>query len=638
MNDYRPLTLEEIEALRQNDCWAEDWTSVNVAEDFQPEFMHHVMMYGEVNIGSFNKQIEVSAGFAKHTGIRNATLNNVTIGDDCLIENIGNFINNYTIGDDCYISNVGTIETTEGATYGEGNPISVLNEGGNPNILIFSNLTSQLAALMLRNQQDREFLSIIFKFIQEGIQSIKPERGLISNNVMITNTREITNCIIDEYCDIEGADTLCDCTLAGDALNYTRISAGVIAEGTIFDYGATVLNGANLHDCFVGEQCIINHFTASSSLFFANSVMSNGEACAAFCGPFSSSHHKSSLLIGCQTSFYNAGSATNFSNHAYKMGPIHWGTLERGTKTASGAYLFMPATIGAYSVCLGKIMNHPDSTLFPFSYLFGEGDKTILIPGKNLVTAGLFRDVKKWPQRDLRPQEHRKSLVNFEWLSPYTIGKIIDGKNILQKLMGVNGKECQEYHYQGLTIPRKALQDGIAYYDLAIKMFFYNVFSMTPAELCCDDEYKPFESEDGTGQDWIDLCGLLMTEDSEYYIIQGLKEKRIKSLQELNDEFDNIFYTYRDLAYPHIYNMVLTVYDTDEISQSLIETILQEGKEAKKTWLELIEKDAKKEFALGDVEESTYNNFVSQVWQSFDKEDTGKDTGDTTDSSVPAKI
>ena len=34
------------------------------------------------------------------------TLRNVTIGDDCLIENVGNFINNYTIGDDCYISNI----------------------------------------------------------------------------------------------------------------------------------------------------------------------------------------------------------------------------------------------------------------------------------------------------------------------------------------------------------------------------------------------------------------------------------------------------------------------------------------------------------------------------------------------------
>jgi hypothetical protein len=68
-----------------------------------------------------------------------------------------------------------------------------------------------------------------------------------------------------------------------------------------------------MQDCYVGEACqLSNGFTAASSVFFANSYMSNGEACAAFCGPFTASHHKSSLLIGGQFSFYNAGSATNF--------------------------------------------------------------------------------------------------------------------------------------------------------------------------------------------------------------------------------------------------------------------------------------------------------------------------------------
>lgn len=86
MNDYRPLTSEEIEVLKSNDCWAEDWTSVNVSENFKPNFMHRVMLYGEVNIGGFDKNVEVSQGFVKHSGINNATLRNVTIGDDCLIE------------------------------------------------------------------------------------------------------------------------------------------------------------------------------------------------------------------------------------------------------------------------------------------------------------------------------------------------------------------------------------------------------------------------------------------------------------------------------------------------------------------------------------------------------------------------
>ena len=44
MNDYRPLTSEEIEVLKQNNCWAEDWTSVNVGENFKPNFMNREML------------------------------------------------------------------------------------------------------------------------------------------------------------------------------------------------------------------------------------------------------------------------------------------------------------------------------------------------------------------------------------------------------------------------------------------------------------------------------------------------------------------------------------------------------------------------------------------------------------------
>ena len=217
MNDYRPLTSEEIEVLKSNDCWAEDWTSVNVAEDFKPNFMHRVMLYGEVNIGAFNKNVEVSQGFVKHAGINNATLRNVTIGDDCLIENVGNFINNYTIGDDCYISNISTMETTEGATYGEGNLVSVLNEVGEGNMILFSDLNSQLAAFMVKHFSDKDLKEKIRQLIKTDIDNKMPERGQIGNNVKIVNTKEITNCIINDFCEVNGAARLSDCTLLGSA-------------------------------------------------------------------------------------------------------------------------------------------------------------------------------------------------------------------------------------------------------------------------------------------------------------------------------------------------------------------------------------------------------------------------------------
>lgn len=102
--EYRLLRDEEISILENNGCTAEDWTAINVADDFHPNHLRNVSFYGEVYLGVFEKNIEITRGFHKHTGIRNATLRNVVIGDNCLIENVGGYINNYTIGDDCLIS------------------------------------------------------------------------------------------------------------------------------------------------------------------------------------------------------------------------------------------------------------------------------------------------------------------------------------------------------------------------------------------------------------------------------------------------------------------------------------------------------------------------------------------------------
>ena len=106
MSNYRKLTEQEVQVLEQNGCWAEDWNRVEVAENFRPYNFHRIVLYGDIRLGSFEKNVEVSKGFVKHSGINDATLRNVSVGNDCLIEKIGNFINNYTIGDNCYISNI----------------------------------------------------------------------------------------------------------------------------------------------------------------------------------------------------------------------------------------------------------------------------------------------------------------------------------------------------------------------------------------------------------------------------------------------------------------------------------------------------------------------------------------------------
>ncbi len=617
MRDYRQLTQDEIEVLERNSCWAEDWSRVLVAENFRPYGFHRVLFYGDIRLGSFDKQVEVTKGFTKHAGINDATLRNVTVGNDCLIEKIGNFINNYNIGDDCYISNISTMETTEGATYGEGHLVSVLNEMGDGNVILFHDLNSQLAALMVKYFKDKTLRDNITRLVNEEIRFTQPERGTIGNGVKIINTKEITNTVVKDDCEINGAARLSDCTILSSKDASVYIGTGVICENSIISNGCSITNSVKMQECFVGEACqITNGFTAEASVFFANSFMANGEACAAFCGPFSASHHKSSLLIGGEFSFYNAGSNTNFSNHAYKMGPMHYGTLERGSKTASGAYVLMPAKIGAFSVCFGKLMNHPDMRCLPFAYLLAYGETMYIVPGRNITTVGLYRDIKKWPKRDRRAPSSRKSIINFDWLSPFTVGEIVQGKKILENLRQAGGKNVSSYNFQEYIINASSLKKGIKYYDIALRIYMGAVLKRAIKGGFLG---KP-QSTIGEG-DWVDLSGLLLPATEEQRLIEDIKNGNIESVKEILNRFKDIDSNYREYQWTWTYRMILDYYGLEELSEQAMQRIREDYVRARRAWIAEIRKDAEKEFAMGDVEQEVFDDFISKLDHEIDYED-----------------
>lgn len=605
MYDYRLLSDEEIGILEENGCTAEDWTSLNVDYDFNPAFIRNVRFYGTVNLGVFEKNIEVTNGFMKHSGISNATLRNVTIGDNCLIENVGCYINNYVIGDECCICNVATMETTAEATFGEGNTISVLNEAGNGNVVLFRGLTANIAALMVAHPDDKDLSAALKTMARNDISQRLADRGTIGNRVRITNTTEITNTNIDDNCEVNGACRLSDCTLAAAPDDSVYIGSGVICENSIIADGSSVLNSAKVFNCYVGEACqITNGFTAESSLFFANTYMANGEACAAFCGPFSASHHKSSLLIGCMTSFYNAGSCTNFSNHAYKMGPVHYGTLERGSKTASGSHTLLPATIGAFSMCMGKISGHPDTRRLPFSYIIGTGRDTVLVPGKNIATVGLYRDISKWPRRDVRMESAKNTLINYDWLSPFTINEIMEGREELGRLLRIQGEDAAVYEYEGCKISGKSLRRGLRLYDMAVELFIGEVLMSHDLDDRC--------AASGAGG-WSDLSGLLLPSSEVERVIEKIKLGIISTVNDLTE----VFVAYNDMYGEYLWTFTVSLIKyylgKDELTEEDFELMRERGKAAREAWLDEIRRDAEKEFSMGDVDRATLDKFLAQL-------------------------
>ena len=605
MKNYRNLTQQEIDTLIINGCQAEDWNQVEVARGFDPHCVRRVTFYGTARLGGCCGSIEVSDGFVKRCGINNATLRNVTIGDSCLIENVGNYMNNVVVGNGCHISNVCTIETRPGATYGQGSLISVLNEVGKGNLLLFDGLNSQLAALMVKQFGNSAFLKALTSLVEKFIAEKRPECSIIGDKVQIINTNEITNSIIGDGCRMSGASRLSDCTISSTVENPITIGTGVICENSIISGGSKIINSVKIVDCMVGEACeLSNGFTAASSVFFANSYMSNGEACAAFCGPFTVSHHKSSLLIGGQFSFYNAGSATNFSNHAYKMGPMHYGILERGVKTASGAYILMPAHIGTFSVCFGKLMYHPDTRDLPFSYLIAYGDTMYLVPGRNFATVGLYRDIRKWPKRDKRRVADRKSIVNFDWLSPFSISEVLRGKKILENLRAASGDNVSTYNYHEYVIKAPLLRKGIRYYDLALRIYMGAVLK----------RHQPVVPASQLGEgDWVDLSGMLLPVSEEKRLVDDVISGKLASIEAVLERFVNIHKSYNEYRWAWTYRMILDYYGIENLDAESVERVHADYVAARREWISLIREDAEKEFSLGDVEQEVLDEFVTQL-------------------------
>ncbi|MBR6285609.1 MAG: DUF4954 family protein [Bacteroidaceae bacterium] len=601
-DNYRSLSVDEINQLQQQGCYADDWLQVNVAEDFTPDHIHNVSFYGEVNLGVFDSLVTVDEEFRRHSALRNATLSNVTIGDRCLIENIGTIIRNYQIGDDCIIQNVGTLTAVESPSFGQGETIAVLNEAGNGNLILFDGLSSQLAALMTRNASNSAFMEVMQRLVQSHLETTLPETASIGNNVRIANVAEINNTLIGDDCEIGGALRIANSSLLSTPDSSVWIGSGVICEGCVIAAGASVTDGAKLANCFVGEACHVGKgFSAEQSAFFANSHMDNGEACAALCGPFSASHHKSTLLIGGEFSFYNAGSATNQSNHAYKMGPIHYGQLNRGSKTASGAHILWPFTSGAFSMLMGKITTHDELTDLPFSYIFGDGRETSIVPGVAFTTIGTWRDAQKWQHRDHRPVRGRSDLIIYNFLSPFIIQSVIDGLNRLKELASTEGEDAASYNWNGATISNRALKRGIKIYKMILRIYFgRNVRNGLPY------------TTTGTGR-WIDLLGLLAPQSEIDEIVRDICDNAFTSVDEVSNRLRQLYDDYNDYVWTWTYKNLTDYYQTDILSDSDIESIRREGKESEAEWHELLRADAQKEFEMGDVDETTLKEFIAKI-------------------------
>ena len=604
--NYRHLTAEEIIQLERQLCTAPEWGRVLVSESFSPDHVFSSRFTGDIRLGAFDKEFSLAGGMKKHAGLYHVTLHNVEVGDNCCIESVNNYIANYRIGHDTFIENVDIILCDGDSSFGNGVEVSVLNETGGREVMIYDRLSAQQAYVMALYRHRPELIGRMRALVGDYVSSVTSSTGTIGSNSMIVDTGYIKNVKVGDCCKIEGASRLKNGSINSNAAAPVHIGVGVIGDDFIISSGASVEDGVTFSRCFIGQACKLGHnYSASDSLFFGNCQGENGEACAIFAGPFTVTHHKSSLLIAGMFSFMNAGSGSNQSNHMYKLGPIHQGIMERGAKTASDSYLLWPAKVGAFSLVMGRHVDHQDTSDLPFSYLIEDQGVSYVVPGANLKSVGTIRDAKKWPKRDGREDPEKFDCINFNLLSPYTIQKMLRAVDILKELRRVSGSSTQTFSYQNGKIRRSSLEKGLTYYGMAIDKFLGNSLISRLQKAgnvsSIDDVRNALKKDSEVGRgEWVDLSGLIAPRSEVFSLLDDVESGVVCDVQGMDARFHEMHGNYYSYEWTWAHDVIESWYgiNLETVSAETLMNIVHRWKEAVVTLDRLIYEDARKEFSL----------------------------------------
>ncbi len=599
------LTEHQVAQLVKQGCTASDWRSITISSGCDLNRISNVHFYGTIQIGS-TAGSHVVDGVELVCGIYRASIADCVVGNQVRIANVGSVISNYVIEEGVVIQDVASLVADLGATFGNGVELETINEGGGRGVRIINDLTSQTAYIQGMMRHNPEFSKKLADLVDAKAAAVKADKGRVGERTRILHCGSLRNVAVGPYALVHGAQYLEHGTINSCAEHPTEVGEGVQARSFILSEGARVESGAIIEKVFVGQGVKMGkQFSAENSLFFANCEAFHGEAVSIFAGPYTVTHHKSTLLIAGMFSFYNAGSGTNQSNHMYKLGPVHQGVLERGCKTGSFSYLMLEAHIGAFSVVIGKHYANINAPNFPFSYITEEAGATKIIPGLNLSSVGTVRDGEKWPKRDNRRAPNKRDLIIFDVFSPYTVEKMRRGRDELLALSENVPKEKTIVNYGGAQLSRLLLRKGAKYYSLAIARYLNEkVTARLQEALTKTKDWKAAtaslapRSNLRNSTEWTDISGLITPRERIGQLEAAVANGTLSTYDALLAQFQKMYDAYRDDEWRYVYDVFAREYNVllEAMTKEQACSAIDEWESAAMELHGMILDDSKKEF------------------------------------------
>ena len=168
----RDLSKEEIAVMEGRGCRADDWSTVQVTEDFDPFRVRRTHFVGHCVLGRFRGECEVQPGIALPAGVYDCTLIDVQIGNNCLLENV-RFCARTVVEHGAVLFDIGSLTADEKLYFGSDQWIHVGPETGGRAVPLWLGVDADKAFAIATALHDSEGQSQLKTAHADYLQRVK---------------------------------------------------------------------------------------------------------------------------------------------------------------------------------------------------------------------------------------------------------------------------------------------------------------------------------------------------------------------------------------------------------------------------------------------------------------------------------
>ena len=572
--EYRHLTKEEIETLKENDNVCNKWEDILVEEPFVPYLIKNNLFVGLVRIGAMKDALLKKHDFVVRTGVSNSTIISCDIG-----RNVGihfcSYISHYIIEDNVILSSIDEMSTTNHAKFGEGvvkigEPegvrikIDVINESGGRDVLPFRSMMLPDAYIWAKYRGDAHLIKRLEYITDAECDKNRGYYGIVGSGSVIKSCRIIKDVYIGECSYIKGANKLKNLSILSSSKESSQIGEGVELVNGIIGYGSHVFYGVKAVRFVIGRHCTLKYGARLiHSILGDNSTISCCEVLNALIFPFHEQHHNNSFLIAAMVMGQSnmAAGATVGSNHNTRGndGEIIGGrgfwpglsiTLKHNCKFAS-------------FVLIAKGMYHYELNIpFPFALIIdNEGEGVLEIMPAYYWMYNMYaleRNLKKFMSRDKRCDKSLK--IETDYLAPDTVMEIYFAIEYLNDIISSAKKEdivvkdgkidIVYRDSKGIEKSKrrvKFVKVGRAIDSYKEMLVYYGVKTLC---LFLEENKETFDAFVANNQgsiyakeflaEWVNVGGLIMPKRALKGIIEKIKNSSLDSWDAIHTEYANI--------------------------------------------------------------------------------------------------